>query len=77
MVRMRDKPWLITGGSWLTVRSREHIECEVVAARKRIVNSIRWFVVVISWAMKTEQITLDECTYFTEVMVYRKDGGLW
>ena len=32
---------LMTGVSWLTVRSRENVECEVVVERKLIRKSVR------------------------------------
>ena len=67
---------LMTGVSWLIMQSREHIECRVVIGRKLIGRSIRWLAVMLSLCMKrlnehhlTEQITLDECTKSTEVVV--------
>ena len=42
----------MTGVSWLTVQSRDHIECGVVVRRRLIGRSIGGFVVVFSWFMK-------------------------
>ena len=43
---------LMTGVSLLTVRSREHIEYEVVVGRMLIERSIGWLVVVLNWSLK-------------------------
>ena len=42
--------WL-TGVSWLTTRSREHMECEVVVGRRLIRRSIGWLIVMLSMCM--------------------------
>ena len=59
VVRTSDKSWLDDregGGCWLTVRSKDHIECVVVVERSTCIcgcwKSIQW----------TEQITLEKCT---------------
>ena len=47
-VRTGDKPWLITGVSWLTVRSREHIECVVAVGCNLTGRNIGWLIGVLS-----------------------------
>ena len=42
---------LMTGVSWLTVRSKEHIECIVVVGRRLIGRSIGWLVVMLGLRM--------------------------
>ena len=42
---------LMTGVSWLTVRSREHIECGVLVERRMIGKSLGWLVIMLSMCM--------------------------
>ena len=43
---------LMAGVSWLTVRSREHIECGIGARRRLIGMSIGWLAVVLSLSVE-------------------------
>ena len=51
VVTTGDKPWFDDRWSWLTLGSREHIDCGVVVGRRLIRRSIRWLVVMLSLCM--------------------------
>ena len=71
----------MTGVPWLAVRSREHIE---LCSRRRMqadweehrVAHCRAQLVYEDTDRAKNQITLDECIKFKEVVVYREAGGL-
>ena len=85
MVRTGDKPWF---GDWCVLAHYAKGRAYRVWSRNGMQadwKEIGWLVDVLSWSIRrrwasiheTEQITLDECTKSTEVMVNRDDDGLW
>ena len=44
---------LMTGVSWFTVGTREHIEYGVAVVRRLIGKSIEWLAIILSWSVKT------------------------